>query len=98
MGLERGRELGVQAHPLLLRQLRQARQALLGGPRQGQDLAVHRQQLGLGLAYQRHEDFAHPSALSAEAAHELLEVVLEVQSLRLQLCALGDALARLWTR
>ena len=35
MGLERGRELGVQARPLLLRQLRRAVQALPGRPAPG---------------------------------------------------------------
>ena len=43
MGLERGREWGVQAHPRLLRQLRQAGQALRYGPGQRQDLMSMRQ-------------------------------------------------------
>ena len=56
------------------------------------------QQLGLGLAHQRHKHFAHPPALSAKAAHHLLEVVLELVRLRLQRGARAGALARLWTR
>ena len=70
----------------------------LHGPSQGQDLVIQRQQLRLGLAYQCHKHFPHPSALSAEAAHHLLEVVLEVLRVRLQRLPLRGALWRLWTR
>ena len=67
-------------------------QALLHGPSQGQDSVSTRQQLGLGLAYQCHKHFPHPPALSAETAHNLLEVVLELVGLHLQLCTLCGAL------
>ena len=40
MRLERSRELGVQTRPLVLRQVRRAVHAFLGGPRQGQDSVV----------------------------------------------------------
>jgi len=92
MRLERDPELGVQMRPLLLRQLRRAVQALLGRPRQRQNLQSHLQQLRLGLAHQRHKHFAHPPALAPEAAHNLREVVLELLRLRLQRRALGGAL------
>ena len=97
MGLERSRELGVQARPLVLRQLRHTVQALLHGPSQGQDLASTLQQLRLGLAYQCHKHFPHPPALSAEAAHNLLKVVLELVGLHLQLCPVWCT-GQLWTR
>src|SRR5215211_5355960 len=89
MGIEGGRELGVQACPLVRRQLHRAVQARLGGPSQGQDLRSQLQQLRLRLAHQRHKHFAHSPALSAEAAHDLLEVVLELLRLRLQRRALS---------
>ena len=92
MGRESGGKLGVQARPLVLRQLWHTVQALLQGPSQGQDLASTLQQLRLGLAYQRHKHFSHPSTLPAEAAHNLLEVVLQVLRVRLQRRALGGAL------
>src|SRR5918992_1190810 len=92
MGREGGGKLGVQARPLVLRQLWHTVQALLHGPSQGQDLASTLQQLRLGLAYQRHKHFSHPSTLPADAAHHLLEVVLQVLRVRLQRRALGGAL------
>jgi hypothetical protein len=76
--LEHSRELGVQTHPLLLRQLRCAVQARLGGPRQRHDLLPHLQQLRLGLAHQRHKHFTHPPTLAAKAAHNLREGMLEL--------------------
>ena len=91
MGREGGGKLGVQARPLVLRQLWHTVQALLHGPSQGQDLASTRQQLRLGLAYQRHKHVAPPSTLPAEAAHHLLEVVLQVLRVRLPRRALGGA-------
>ena len=46
----------------------------------------------LGLAHQRHPHVAHPPALAADAAHPLLEVVLEWLRVRLQRRAPGGAL------
>ena len=94
MGLERGRELGVQAPPRLRRPRRQARPALRHGPRPRQDVVSRRPQWGLGLAYPRHEDLAPPAARSAAAAPELREVVLEVQSWLRQLCPWCEARGR----
>ena len=50
------------------------------------------QQLGLGLAHQGYTHVPHPPALSAEAAHQRLEGVLELVSLPLQRCPLWGAL------
>jgi len=94
MGGEDCGKLGVQARPLGLRQLWHTAQAPLHGPSQGQDLVSTLQQLRLGLAYQRHKHFPHPPTLPTEAAHNLLEVVLQVLRVRRQRHALGGALSR----
>ena len=53
----------------------------------------------LGLAHQRHPHVAHPPALAADAAHPLLEVVLEWRLGRLQRRAPGGAMGgRGWDR
>ncbi len=91
---EGGHELGVQAFPLVLTQLRSTVQIGVGGLRQGPDLSAYFQPLSLRLADQRHQHVAHPPALTAEAAHHLLELVLQLLRLRLQGCALGGALSR----
>jgi hypothetical protein len=67
-------------------------QARLGSPRQRQDLLSHLQQGRLRLAHQRDTHFAHPPALATEAAHHLLEVVLELRCMPLQRRASGGAL------
>ena len=77
MRRERGRELGLQTPLLLVRQLRRAVQACVGGLRQRQDLRAQLQQLRLRLAYQCHKDLPHPPALPTKAAHHPLEAVLE---------------------
>jgi hypothetical protein len=92
MRRERGFQLGVQPRPPLCRQLRRAVQARLGGPCQRQDLLSPLQQLRLGLAHQRHKHVPHPPALATEAAHHLLEGMLELLGLPLQPCASGGAL------
>ena len=97
MGLERGRELGVQTHPLVLRQLGRAVQARLGSPRQRQDWRSQLQQLRLSLAYQGHKHVSHSPALATEAAHTLRDLVLEVLRLPLQRGAVDGVLAPLWT-
>jgi hypothetical protein len=43
------------------------------------------------LAYKLHEDFALTSALAAKAAHDFLQVVLELLGLALQRGRSGDA-------
>jgi hypothetical protein len=48
--------------------------------------------LGLGPADERHKHLADPPTLAAEAAHHLLEVLLELLRLRLQRRALGGVL------
>jgi hypothetical protein len=48
-------------------------------------------QLRFGLAHQLHEDFALTSALAAKAAHDFLQVVLELLGLALQRGRSGDA-------
>ena len=97
MGRERGRKLGVQTRPLVLRQLGRAVQARLGGPRQGQDLSPAPNSCVSVWRTSVTNTFPHPPTLAAEAAHHLREVVLEVLRLRLQRRALGGALARLST-
>src|SRR6266516_1139193 len=92
MGFKGGCKLGVQTCPLILRQLRRAVQAFLGGPRQRQDLLSHLQQLCLGLAHQCHKHLPHPPALATEAAHHLLEGVLELLCSPRQRRAPGGAL------
>ena len=92
MGLESGPELGVQARPLVLRPRRRAVQARLDGTRQRQDLLSPLPPWRLGLAHQRHPHVAHPPALAADAAHPLLEVVLEWLRVRLQRRAPGGTL------
>ena len=77
MRLERDRKLGVQTPLLLFRQPRRAVQTLLGGLRQRQHLLSHRQQLCFRLAHQCHKYLPHPPTLATEAAHHLLETVLE---------------------
>ena len=78
MGFKGGCQLGVQTCPLILRQLRRAVPARLGGPRQRQDLLSHLQPWRLGLAQQCHQHLPHPPALATEAAHHLLEGMLEL--------------------
>jgi hypothetical protein len=95
-GREDGGKLDVQVRPLALRQLGHTAHALLHGLSQGQDLVSTLQQLRLGLAYQRHKHFSHPSTLPAEAAHNLLEVVLQVLRVPATPCP-GWRTARLWT-
>ena len=97
MGLERGRELGVQTRPLVLRQLRRAVQARLGGPRQRQDRLSQLQQLRLGLAHQRHKHFPHPPALATEAAHHASGGRAGVAALAPAAPCPGWRTARLWT-
>jgi hypothetical protein len=50
------------------------------------------QQLLFGLADQFHEHFALPPALAAKAAHDLLQLRLEVKGLGLPRCGSGGAL------
>jgi len=92
LGGQGSRALGGQARPLLLRQRRRAAQARRGGPRQGPNRLASLQPWPLGLAYQCHTHVAHPPALSAEAAHQLLEGVLEWLRVRRQCRTLGGAL------
>ena len=77
MRLERGQELGLQTPLLLVRQLRRAVQACVGGLRQRHDLLAQLQQWRLRLADQCHKDLPHPPALATKAAHHPLEAVLE---------------------
>ena len=93
MRLKSGRELGGETRLLLRRQVWRAVEVFLGGPRQGQHLVSHLQQVRLGPADQRHKHFAYPPTLAAEAAHTLREVLLELLRLRLQCRALGSALS-----
>ena len=92
MGCQGGYKLGVQARPLIPQQLRRPVQVCLGGPRQGQHLLSHLQQLPLGLAHQHDKHLAHPPALAAEAAHHLLKGTLELLRFLSRHGALGDAL------
>jgi hypothetical protein len=92
MRLKRGPELGVQACPLPLRQVRRAVQARVSSPRQRQDRLSSRQQVRFRLAYQCHNHLPQPSALAPEAVHPLGEGGREVLHVGLPRRALGDAL------
>src|SRR6266850_8318017 len=84
MGCEGSFELGVQALPLALSQLRRALHVRLRGPRQQPHRLPSLQQLLFRLAHQRHKHFPLAAALPAKAAHNLGEVMLELLCLRLQ--------------
>ena len=70
-------QVACQALPLGRAQRGRVLEGLLRLQRQRGDGAAHLQQLCFRLAHQLHEDFALPPALSAKAAHDFLQVVLD---------------------
>jgi len=77
MRLQRCPQVAHQAFTLVLGQMGRALEALLCGLGQRGNGAAQRQKLLFGVAHQADEDFALASALAAEAAHDLFEVLVE---------------------
>ena len=93
MGLERGRELGVQARPLVLRQLRRAVQALPGrpAPAAGPARPISSNCVSVWRTSVTNT-FPIPRHWRPKRRITFCEVVLELLRLRLQRRALGGAL------
>src|SRR6266508_2486149 len=84
-------ELGVPTLTLALSQMRRALHTRLRRLSKRHDLVPGRKQLLFRLAHQGHKHLALAAALASEAAHNLLEIVLELTRVGLQCRSRGSA-------